>query len=300
MNNNLNSKTKKENDKNLISLENKKNLKLLKEQAKKQKQLTKLYSKKILKGEIISTLKNQINVKENVVELYDVIKSYTTGEIEYKVLKGINLKIPRGQLVVILGPSGSGKTTLLNILSGLDKSSSGDVFVDGYNLSLLKDSHLTKFRRDKIGFIFQQYNLLPNLTAKENAEVGENLAKIKNKEMTIEDIFQVIGMQADMNKYPQQLSGGQQQRVSIARAISKNPSILFCDEPTGALDEKMGKTVLEILKNINSKYKTTIIMVTHNPNIAKIADIVIHVKNGNIDEFKVNRNPINPQDVDWA
>ncbi len=152
-------------------------------------------------------------------ELFDVKKSYLTGDLEYEVLKGVNLKIKLGDFVVILGPSGSGKTTLLNIISGLDKPNTGDVFVAGYNLSLLKDSHLTKFRRDNVGFIFQQYNLLTNLTARENAEVGENLAK--NKNMSIDDIFQVIEMYEHMNKFPSQLSGGQQQRVSIGRALAK-------------------------------------------------------------------------------
>nr|WP_258267089.1 ABC transporter ATP-binding protein [Spiroplasma poulsonii] len=215
-------------------------------------------------------------------------------------MKGIDLKLEKGDFIVILGPSGSGKTTLLNIISGLDKVSSGDVFVIGYNLSLLKDVDLTKFRRDNIGFIFQQYNLLTNLTAKENAEVGENLSKNKNKDMTIKDIFETIGMEEQMNKYPHQMSGGQQQRVSIARALAKNPDILFGDEPTGALDEEMGRKVLEILVDVNKKYRTTVIIVTHNPNIADIANTVIHVRNGLIDQIKKNTHPKKPSEIDWS
>lgn len=295
----MKNKTEHSRDPNVKTL-GKKSLKKLKQQLKFQKKVTRSSSKRILKGEVISTTGHTPNLKKYIIELNNVEKSYITGEIEYKILKGINLKISRGQNIVILGPSGSGKTTLLNIISGLDKVSSGDVFVDGYNLTLLKDSDLTKFRRDNVGFIFQQYNLLTNLTAKENAEIGENLAKNKNRDMSIEDIFETIGMENELNKYPHQLSGGQQQRVSIARAISKNPSILFCDEPTGALDEEMGKKVLSILQLINKKYGTTIITVTHNPNIAKTADLVIHVKNGKISQTQINSHPKDPKDIDWA
>lgn len=273
----------------------------VKAKIKLQKQLTSKYSKKILKdGAIISTTNNKPDVNKHVIELNGVKKSYFNGDMETPVLKGVDIKLDRGDFIVILGPSGSGKTTLLNTISGLDKSSEGDVYVLGANLSLLKDSHLTKFRRDYVGFIFQQYNLLTNLTAKENAEVGENLSKSKNKDMTIEDIFETIGMKEQMNKYPHQMSGGQQQRVSIARALAKNPEILFGDEPTGALDEEMGRKVLDILVDVNKKYRTTVIVVTHNPNIADIANTVIHVKNGLIDEVKINKNPKKPSDIDWS
>ncbi|WP_338956045.1 ABC transporter ATP-binding protein [Spiroplasma endosymbiont of Polydrusus cervinus] len=275
-------------------------VKEFKQKLKEQKKQTKLYSKRILKGEIISTTNSKPDTSKYVIELVNVKKSYITGEVEIPVLKGIDLKLEKGDFIVILGPSGSGKTTLLNIISGLDKVSSGDVFVIDYNLSLLKDVHLTKFRRDNIGFIFQQYNLLTNLTAKENAEVGENLSKNKNKDMTIKDIFETIGMEEQMNKYPHQMSGGQQQRVSIARALAKNPDILFADEPTGALDEEMGRKVLEILVDVNKKYKTTVIIVTHNPNIADIANTVIHVRNGLIDQIKKNTHSKKPSEIDWS
>ncbi|WP_342273222.1 ABC transporter ATP-binding protein [Spiroplasma endosymbiont of Acasis viretata] len=277
---------------------NKAKLQAFKDNQKAIKKLTKTHSKEILVGKIISMTNNTPDTQTNVIELFDVKKSYLTGDLEYEVLKGVNLKIKLGDFVVILGPSGSGKTTLLNIISGLDKPNTGDVFVAGYNLSLLKDSHLTKFRRDNVGFIFQQYNLLTNLTARENAEVGENLAK--NKNMSIDDIFQVIEMDEHMNKFPSQLSGGQQQRVSIGRALAKNPTILFCDEPTGALDEEMGRKVLEILLDVNREYKTSIIMVTHNPNFQYVANTVINVKNGKIISVKNNEKPMKPSEINWS
>ncbi|KAF5271430.1 hypothetical protein FQR65_LT17608 [Abscondita terminalis] len=250
------------------------------------------------KSDIVSVTNNKPDLNKYVIELFKVKKSYINAEVVTPILKGVDLKLKKADFVVILGPSGSGKTTLLNTISGLDNKCEGDVFVNGANLALLKDSHLTRFRRDYVGFIFQQYNLLTNLTAKENAEVGENLARSKNKDMKIEDIFETIGMTEQMNKYPHQMSGGQQQRVSIARALAKNPNILFCDEPTGALDEEMGRKVLDILVEVNKKYKTTVIMVTHNPNIATIASVVIHVKNGLIDSIKENANPKKPSEID--
>jgi len=275
-------------------------VKALKQLQKRQKQLTSKYSKEILEGKIVSTTDYKPDTNKHVIELHDVTKSYITGDLETQVLKGIDIKLNKSDFIVILGPSGSGKTTFLNTISGLDKATKGDVFVLGYNLTLLKDSHLTKFRRKHVGFIFQQYNLLTNLTAKENAEVGENLAKSKNPDMTIEDIFETIGMKEQMNKYPHQMSGGQQQRVSIARALAKNPDLLFADEPTGALDEEMGRKVLQILVDVNRKYKTTVIVVTHNPNIAKIGNTVIHVKNGLIDQVIHNPKPADPETIDWS
>ncbi len=274
--------------------------KLVKEKMKNIKNLTKINSKKILSGEVVSTVNNKPDPNKYVIELFNVKKSYITGDLETKVLKGVNIKLKKGQLIFILGPSGSGKTTLLNLISGLDKATEGDVFVLGNNLTLLKDSHLTKFRRDNVGFIFQQYNLLSNLNAKENAEVGENLAKKKSKDMSIKDIFTTIGMEDKMKKYPHQLSGGEQQRVSIARALAKNPDILFGDEPTGALDEEMGKKVLEILLKVNKDYKTTVIVVTHNPNIAKIGDVILHVRDGLIDKVIENKNPLKPSEIDQS
>lgn len=301
-NGNSKQQKKPDNNKKVGEKNPKKNnlVKQLKVKLKGQKRLTRINSKKILNGEIVSLTDCKVDTDKYVIELSEVKKSYMTRELETSVLKGVNLKFEKGDFIVILGPSGSGKTTLLNIISGLDKATEGDVFVIGHNLSLLKDRDLTKFRRDNVGFIFQQYNLLTNLTAKENAEVGENLARHKNKGMTIDDIFETIDMIEQMNKYPHQMSGGQQQRVSIARALAKNPDILFGDEPTGALDEEMGRKVLEILVDVNKKYKTTVIIVTHNPNIADIANTTIHVRNGLIDEIKHNPNPKKPSEIDWS
>jgi len=275
-------------------------IKQFKEKHKELNRVTRMHSKTILNGEIVSLTNNVPDPTQYVIELFNVKKSYLTGDLEYEVLKGVDLKIKKGNFVVILGPSGSGKTTLLNIISGLDKPNNGDVFVAGYNLTLLRDSHLTKFRRDNVGFIFQQYNLLTNLTARENAEVGENLAKNKNKNMGIDEIFNIIEMDQHMDKFPSQLSGGQQQRVSIGRALAKNPAILFCDEPTGALDEEMGRKVLEILLSVNKEYKTSIIMVTHNPNFQYVANTVISVKNGKIISVKTNDNPLQPSEINWS
>ncbi|WP_425057116.1 ABC transporter ATP-binding protein [Spiroplasma gladiatoris] len=276
-------------------------LKGYKTRIKLQKQLTSKYSKDILVNkDIISTTGNQPDTNKYAIELYGAKKWYTNGDMVTQILKGVDLKIEKSKFIVILGPSGSGKTTLLNSISGLDKVTSGDVFSVGYNLTLLKDSHLTKFRRENVGFIFQQYNLLSNLTARENAEVGENLSVPTENSMSIEEIFETIGMKEQMNKYPHQMSGGQQQRVSIARALAKNPEILFGDEPTGALDEEMGRKVLEILLEVKNRFKTTVIIVTHNPNIAEIGDTVIHVRNGLIDQLTNNPNPKKPSEIDWS
>lgn len=267
---------------------------------KQRKAITKKYSGEVLKGKIISTQDYKVDLNKYVIELVNTNKIYTTGAIKTHVLKNVNLQIERGSFVVILGPSGSGKTTLLNIISGLDLASNGDVFVEGTNLIFLKDSHLTDFRRKSIGFIFQQYNLLPHLTAKENAEVGANLSSKKENGISLNEIFSTIGLEEHVHKFPHQLSGGQQQRVSIARALAKNPSILFCDEPTGALDEVTGRIVLNVLCEINKKFKTTIIIVTHNPNISKIADSVIKIKNGEIISHEKNKVKTNASEIAWS
>ena len=281
-------------------LAEKQNLKQYKDKIRKQKNLTAASSKAILRGKVISTHNYIPDNDKYAIELSKVRKSYISGDLETKVLKGINLQVKHGDFIAILGPSGSGKTTLLNLISGLDKATEGDAFVLKQNLSLLKDIDLTHFRRHNIGFIFQQYNLLSNLTAKENAEVGANLAPKKTKAISIHEIFETIGMLPQLNKYPHQLSGGEQQRVSIARALAKNPKILFGDEPTGALDEVMGRKVLEILIDINRKYKTTVVVVTHNPHIAEIANMVVHVQNGVINETIYNKNPKKPSEIDWS
>ena len=228
---------------------------------------------------------------ENIIELKDVIKYYTNGYIVTKILKDINLEIKQGDFVVILGPSGSGKTTLMNIISGLDRASQGITNVCGTNLIALNDNELTKFRKNNIGYVFQQYGLLPNLTVKENVEIGANLSETKNKNLSVEAVLKSVDMYQHKDKFPHQLSGGQQQRVSIARAFAKNPKILFGDEPTGAIDEEMSKMVIQEFVNINKNYKTTVIIVTHNKIFEGLATLLIKIRDGNIVSLVRNNNP---------
>ncbi len=199
--------------------------------------------------------------------------------------------------MVILGPSGSGKSTLLNMLSGLDRPTGGDIVINNVNISALKDSQLTKFRRENIGFIFQAYNLLPTLNAKENARIGQQLQSDKSKRLPMDEVFKEIDMENQANKRVDEISGGQQQRVSIARAISKNPIILFADEPTGALDENTARKVLKIFETLNKKYKTTIIIVTHDNEIALLADKVIRVRNNMIHSVKKNEKKQSVEEI---
>lgn len=237
---------------------------------------------------------------DNIIELTDVRKYYSNGFLVTEILKGIDLEIRNGDFVIILGPSGSGKTTLMNIISGLDRASSGIVNVAGKNLICFSDAELTKFRKDNVGYVFQQYGLLPNLTVKENIEIGQQLQTDKSKRKPIEDIVRSVGLLDHINKFPHQLSGGQQQRVSIARAFAKNPTILFGDEPTGAIDEEMSKMVLKEFVNINKEYKTTIIIVTHNPIFADLGSLVIRIKDGSIHQCIRNENPKSVDELPWG
>lgn len=229
--------------------------------------------------------------------LKNVNKIYKTGDIETYALKNISLEIKQGEFLVILGPSGSGKSTLLNVISGLDIPTSGEISYNDEIISNYDSKKLTKFRRDNLGFTFQQYNLLQNLTVKENIEIGANIGK---NPFSIDEIMQKIGIESEKDKYPYQLSGGQQQRVSIARSIAKNPNILFCDEPTGALDEVTGKQVLDILQKMNKELKTTTVVITHNPNIALMADRVIKMNSGRIEEIVRNKFKKNAFEINWA
>ena len=234
------------------------------------------------------------------VELKNVVKYYNNKVLATKVLSNVNLQIKKGEFVVILGPSGSGKTTLLNIISGMDNATFGDTIVAGENLIDYSASKLTLFRRNNIGYVFQQYGLLPNLTVKENIEIGQNLQENKSKIIPIDEILKAIGLETQSRKYPNELSGGQQQRVSIARSVAKNPNILFGDEPTGAIDEEMSKNIMNLFVEINKKYHTTIIIVTHNPILAEIATMVINVANGAISNIKINKNPKSVEQLNWS
>ena len=221
----------------------------------------------------------------------DIKKKYNDQE----VLRGIDLKIDKNEFVVILGASGSGKSTLLNILSGLEKSDSGEVVYDNESISDYSEKQLTKFRKGKIGFVFQQYYLLNNLTVEQNVKVGANL--VDNKEYV--DIIKELGLEDKLSKYPNELSGGEQQRVSIARALAKKPTVLFLDEPTGALDEEIGRKILEYLLKLKDKSHFTMIMVTHNENIAELANKIIHVGSGRITSIVENHKPKSVEEIGW-
>lgn len=231
-----------------------------------------------------------------LIEFKNVVKEYKNGDQVIKVANNLNFTIDKGEFVVILGPSGSGKSTLLNLLGGLDNVTSGDIIVDGKNISDYTDKKLTQYRAKEIGFIFQFYNLIPNLTARENIEI---LNDISDESIDASDILGKVGLSQHINKFPSELSGGEQQRVSIARAIAKNPSMLLCDEPTGALDSKTGKTIIELLVNLSETENTTVILVTHNAEFAKVADKIIRIKNGKIEDIEINENPQNTDAINW-
>ena len=230
------------------------------------------------------------------IEFKNVNKNYKMGEITIKALDNTNFQIEKGELVVIVGPSGAGKTTTLNILGGMDTATSGDVLVDGKNIATLKGKNLIKYRREDIGFVFQFYNLVPNLTAKENVELATQICK---DSVDVDSVIEKVGLENRKNNFPSQLSGGEQQRVAIARAIAKNPKLLLCDEPTGALDYKTGKQILKLLENTCRKEKMTVIIITHNTAIAPMADKVIHFKNGTAESIEINENPMPIENIEW-
>ena len=230
-----------------------------------------------------------------LIELKNVVKAYETGSQIVKAADNLNFTIDEGELVVILGPSGSGKSTLLNLLGGLDSVTSGDIIIDGENITDFNDTELTRFRSKKIGFIFQFYNLIPNLTACENIEV---LNDTVDETINGREVLKKVLLENHADKFPSELSGGEQQRVSIARAIAKKPKMLLCDEPTGALDSNTGKTIIELLVDLCKREHTTVIIVTHNSEFAKIADKVLHVKNGQIDNIEIN-TPQSTDAINW-
>ena len=218
------------------------------------------------------------------------------GEVKIKAIENVSFSIDEGELVVILGPSGAGKTTILNILGGMDSPTSGNIIIDGTDISKYNRKELTKYRRYDIGFVFQFYNLVGNLTALENVELANQICKNPRDS---KETLKSVGLGDRMDHFPAQLSGGEQQRVSIARALAKNPKILLCDEPTGALDSKTGKMIIELLQDTCHKTKTTTIIITHNAIISEIADKVIKVKNGTIESIQVNKNPKPVKEIDW-
>ena len=230
------------------------------------------------------------------IEFKNVCKEYKMGEITIKALNNTNFKIEKGELVVIVGPSGAGKTTALNILGGMDSVTSGDVIVDGKNVAKLKNRELIKYRREDIGFVFQFYNLVQNLTAKENVELATEICK---DSLNPEKVLKKVGLNDRMKNFPSQLSGGEQQRVAIARAIAKNPKLLLCDEPTGALDYKTGKQILKLLQDTARKENMTVLIITHNGAIAPMADKIIHFKNGTAQEIEINKNPKPIEEIEW-
>jgi putative ABC transport system ATP-binding protein len=232
-----------------------------------------------------------------LIKMIDVSKIYETGEIQTKALNEVNLEIVQGEFIVVLGPSGSGKSTLLNVLSGLDVPTRGQIFIEELEISKLDQKDLTRFRRENLGFIFQQYNLLSTLTVRENVELGYQIAK---EPFDIDEMLKSVDIFDQKDKFPTQMSGGQQQRVSIARALIKKPKILFCDEPTGALDEKTGKDILALLSQLNKKYQTTIILITHNPAIALLANRVIKMNSGKIVDIYSNKVKVDAKDISWS
>ena len=230
------------------------------------------------------------------IEFKNVVKEYKMGEVSIKALDNTNFQIEKGELVVIVGPSGAGKTTALNILGGMDTATSGEVIIDEKNISKFKNKQLTKYRREDIGFVFQFYNLVQNLTAIENVELATQICK---KPLDPKEILIKVGLEDRLKNFPSQLSGGEQQRVAIARAIAKNPKLLLCDEPTGALDYKTGKQILQLLQDTCRKEKMTVIIITHNAALTPMADRVIHFKNGTASSIELNENPTPIEEIEW-
>lgn len=230
------------------------------------------------------------------VELKDVKKTYQMGEITIHAVDGIDFAIEKGEFVVIVGPSGAGKTTVLNILGGMDKATSGQVWVDGTDVASYNGRKLTAYRRNDIGFVFQFYNLLPNLTAVENVELALQICK---DPLDAETVIREVGLGERMQNFPAQLSGGEQQRVSIARALAKNPKLLLCDEPTGALDYQTGKSILKLLQDTCRKKGMAVIVITHNSALAPMADRVIQIKNGKVSRMTCNEHPVSVDTIEW-
>lgn len=234
--------------------------------------------------------------ENHFLEIVDLKKGFGSGDTRQEVLRGMNLSVAKGEICVLLGPSGSGKSTLLNIIGGIDSADSGYISIHGDKLEDMGEKELTQYRRKHLGYVFQMYNLIGNLNVKENIEVG---AYLSDNALDIDDLLHTLGLYEHQYKLPNQLSGGQQQRVSIGRAIVKNPDILLCDEPTGALDYTTSKEILQLIEDINQKYKNTIIIVTHNEAIKNMADHVVKLRDGKVRHNDKNTNKISAVDLEW-
>ncbi len=245
-------------------------------------------------------LRIQVLKKESIImafiEFNDVVKTYKMGEVEIKAVDNISFPIEKGEFVVIVGPSGAGKTTVLNILGGMDTATSGTITVDGEDISKYNEKELTRYRRDDVGFVFQFYNLIQNLTAVENIQMATQISK---NPLDAEQLLGEVGLGARADNFPSQLSGGEQQRVSIARALAKNPKLLLCDEPTGALDYITGKSILKLLQDTCREKGMTVIVITHNSALAPMADKIIKIKNGQVDKILINAQPTPVEQIEW-
>ena len=233
---------------------------------------------------------------DDFVKLVDVTKTYKLGEVEIHAVDGISFNVEKGEFVVIVGPSGAGKTTVLNILGGMDRATSGQIWIDGTDIGKYTNRQLTGYRREDIGFVFQFYNLVPNLTALENVELALQICK---NPLDAKQVLEEVGLGDRLGNFPSQLSGGEQQRVSIARALAKNPKLLLCDEPTGALDYNTGKAILKLLQDMCRERGMTVIVITHNSAIAPMADRVIKIKNGKVSDMTLNPSPVSVETIEW-
>lgn len=236
------------------------------------------------------------NSKSAILRLEKVGRTFQMGEVTVEVLKDISFEVRRGEFLAIVGPSGSGKSTILNLIGGLDSPTNGSLWYEERELSEAPASELTRYRRDEVGFVFQFYNLVPTLTARENLLVS---TEISSNPRDVDEVLSVVGLTERADHFPAQLSGGEQQRVAIARAVAKNPELLLCDEPTGALDFETGKRVLRLLVDLNQELQKTVIVITHNAALAQVADRIIHLRSGEITQVEQNATPIAPEDVVW-